>query len=68
VSTYPNGGNTTQEALELAAQLTYETLLAKMNAASVADLPATENASEALKRILKVMNNKMFVIIIIMFY
>ncbi|KAF4518847.1 hypothetical protein B566_EDAN006698 [Ephemera danica] len=54
LSTYPDGGNTAQEAMELAAKLAYKTLVDKLSA-SVPVLPATQNTSEALKRILAIL-------------
>jgi hypothetical protein len=53
LSTYPNGGNTAQEALDLVARMAHEALIEKHR--NVAPkLQATSNSSEALKRIIKV--------------
>jgi hypothetical protein len=55
LSTYPEGGNTAQEALDLVAKTAYDALIEK-NRKRAPQLPATTNSSEALQRLLKVLN------------
>ncbi|XP_059480281.1 tudor domain-containing protein 7B isoform X2 [Neocloeon triangulifer] len=54
LSTYPNGGSTAQEALDLVARMAYEALVEK-NRKAAPQLQATTDSSEALQRILKLL-------------
>jgi hypothetical protein len=56
LSTYPDGGNTAQEALDLVAKTAYDALIEK-NRKRPPQLTATTNSSEALQRLLKVLIN-----------